>query len=98
MPHNANISLKEEELQILRTLKFYKDGDYGYVRPMDVGGTNGSLHSRILARLCKHGLVERRRRNTICNVFCNSSRGSYMYAITDAGVSAIDSVTSGDKA
>jgi hypothetical protein len=94
------VSLTADEIVILRTLKVWRERDYGYARPMDVGGSDGSNHSAVLKKLARYGLVDRKRRNTICNVFCNSNRGSYVYAITDAGIAEIATnhpANTGDK-
>lgn len=64
-------------------LAYLRRGEW--LRPMDIGGTDGSHHSRTLAKLVKRGLVERRKRNTITNVILNGHRGSYVYRITDQG-------------
>lgn len=78
------------ELEILRALEFVNrmrsqsfDGN-GFVRPMDVGGTDASTHSRTLAKLCKRGLVERRSRGGLAGI-----RAAYLYRITAAGIAAI---------
>ncbi len=57
--------------------------DGGWVRPMDVGGTDASPHSRVLRGLCKRGLAERRRR------WVGVSGGSNLYRITPAGKNAL---------
>lgn len=49
-----------------------------FVRPMDIGGSNGSHHSPTLQKLARLGLIEQRRRNTLANAF-GSSRGSWEY-------------------
>ena len=53
-------------------------------RPMDVGGHDGSHHSRTLAAICERGWVERMPRISIANER-GSSRGSYRYRLTSAG-------------
>ena len=72
--------MNEQEREVLGELR---GGDW--VRPMDVGGTDGSHHSRTLARLSEQGLAERRKRNTLTNVVVGGRRGSYVYRITEAG-------------
>jgi predicted transcriptional regulator len=54
------------------------------LRPLDIGGRNGSHHSNTLIRLCDLGLVNRLQRNSHC------SRPSYRYRITEAGLELID--------
>ena len=49
--------------QLLQALISYR----GWARPMDVGGTDGSHHSKTLAALWRQGLVERRPRQTLVN-------------------------------
>lgn len=72
--------MNEQDVEVLRELR---DGEW--LRPMDVGGSDGSHHSRTLSRLVGRGLAERQKRNTITNVLRNGRRGSYVYRITDAG-------------
>ena len=69
-----------------------------WLRPMDMGGRDGSNHSGILAALVRKGLVEREQRSACY------SRGSYLYRLTDAGRAAReairtspDSTTTGDQ-
>jgi predicted transcriptional regulator len=52
--------------------------NFGWARPMDVGGRDASDHSRVLAKLVKLGLAERKRRPSIMNSL-GSRRGSYLY-------------------
>lgn len=62
----------------------------GWVRPMDIGGTNGSHHAQTLARLCRKGLAKRRPRPTLMNVLIHPKRPrSYRYRITRAGRAAL---------
>jgi len=56
--------------------------DETWLRPMDMGGRDGSDHSAVLAALVRKGLVERKQRGG------SYSRGSYLYRITEAGVAA----------
>ncbi|MBL4699866.1 MAG: hypothetical protein JKX85_01280 [Phycisphaeraceae bacterium] len=39
-----------------------------WVRPMDIGGNNGSHHSATLRQLWRKGLIQRLPRNTLHNV------------------------------
>lgn len=55
-----------------------------WLRPMDMGGRDGSDHSSILAALVNKGLVERRQRGGMM-----AARGSYVYRITPAGEAAL---------
>ena len=57
--------------------------DNTWLRPMDIGGRDGSSHSSVLAALVRKGLVERRSRGAIY------SRGSYVYRLTEEGRQAI---------
>lgn len=54
-----------------------------WVRPMDIGGSDGSHHSATLKRLIRRGIVERKKRGTITNVLMVGIRGSYVYRLTD---------------
>ena len=59
-----------------------------WLRPMDLGGTDGSHHSVTLQRLTRRGLVERRRREVppVADlVELAERRGSWEYRATDAG-------------
>jgi hypothetical protein len=40
-----------------------------WLRPMDIGGRNGSHHAATLVKLVRYGLVEQRRRKTFANAF-----------------------------
>jgi len=75
----------DANLQILRSLAFRESVGQAWSRPMDIGAHDGSSHSSRLKRLSMKGLVQRERRNSICNLFLNSARGSYVYGITEAG-------------
>lgn len=75
----------DENRQLLKALARRAEHGIEWARPMDLGATDGSGHSGRLKRLCSKGLVERERRNSICNVLLNSARGSYVYRITAAG-------------
>lgn len=55
-----------------------------WLRPMDMGGRDGSGHSAILGALVRKGLVERTQRGG----HIASARGSYLYRITADGLSA----------
>lgn len=50
-------------------------GDREWVRPMDIGGRDGTHHSAVLAQLERHGLVESRTRSP-------GVRGSKLYRLT----------------
>jgi len=75
---------EHEVLTALRDAKGIAPAWKGWLTPMFCGGRDASHHSRTLALLCKRGLVERRRRNTLANEL-GSRRGSYVYRITAAG-------------
>jgi hypothetical protein len=64
------------EMDVLRDLNAW--GSW-WVRPMDIGGHSHSKHSRILTKLVRRGLVERRRR------FTTPPSGSYRYRVTPEG-------------
>lgn len=82
-------SLSLEDKQILQSLARRADRDAPWCRPMDLGATDASSHSSRLKKLVDKGLVQRERRNSICNVIMNSARGSYLYSITQAGREAL---------
>ncbi len=75
----------DENVQLLKSLVRRAALGHEWSRPMDLGAYDGSGHSARLKRLSTKGLVERERRNSICNVLLNSSRGSYVYRISEAG-------------
>lgn len=64
----AAYGLSERENEVFRELTDQ------WVRPMDVGGRDGSDHARILAKLVRMGLVERKQRSAF-----GRCRGSYLY-------------------
>ena len=57
----------------------------GWLRPMDLGGRNGSNHSGVLAALERRGLVESRQRSG-----APGYRGSKVYRLTAAGRTELD--------
>jgi hypothetical protein len=73
------VDLAALEAEILEDLAQWEPG--AWLRPMDVGGRNGSPHSYLLARLVKKGKVERARRNTLANMFGGGNRGSWCYRL-----------------
>lgn len=81
--------MSEEDLSLLKALISRKDSGSNWSRPMDLGAYDGSNHSSRLKRLADKGLVNRERRNSICNVIMRSARGSYVYSISDAGRAAL---------
>lgn len=81
--------MKDEDKSLLKTLIIRADRGEEWGRPMDLGAWDASNHSARLRQLIKKGLVERQRRNSICNVLIHSARGSYEYRITEAGRAAI---------
>lgn len=83
------VSLSLEDKQILQSLARRADRNDPWARPMDLGATDASNHSARLKKLVDKGLVQRERRNSICNVIMHSARGSYLYSITQAGREAL---------
>lgn len=57
-----------------------------WVRPMDVGGTDGSHHSATLTRLVRYGLAERKRH------YVGVSGGHWRYRRVDLVKQALDHV------
>jgi hypothetical protein len=78
------ITLTEERLDVLISLV---ERGARWSRPMDIGGHNGSPHSRLLTDLCAMGLAERTLRPTLMN-HIGSSRHSWQYRATAAGIEA----------
>lgn len=66
--------LRPHELEVygyldgLRVLEFTQKLGKSWWRPMDVGGFDGSHHSRTLAKLVKLGLAERRKRGSLAGI------------------------------
>lgn len=85
----APVKMSLEDKQLLQTLDSYAKREMRWCRPMDLGATDASSHSARLKRLVAKGLVQRERRNTICNMIVRSARGSYLYSITEAGQRAL---------
>lgn len=85
--------MKDEDKSILKTMAIRAERGEEWSRPMDLGAWDASNHSARLRRLIAQGLVERQRRNSICNVIMKSSRGSYEYRITEAGRAAVAAAT-----
>jgi hypothetical protein len=76
--------LRPHELEVydeLIGLYFYEQTNGSkklWWRPMDLGGHDGSHHSRTLAKLVKLGLAERRQRGSLTGI-----RGSWEYRALD---------------
>jgi DNA-binding MarR family transcriptional regulator len=81
--------MKDEDKTLLKTMIIRANRGVEWSRPMDLGAWDASNHSARLRQLIKKGLVERQRRNSICNTYLQSSRGSYEYRITEAGRAAL---------
>jgi len=75
----GDIKLTARQAELLRELRDYKEEIGGYARPMDLGATDASYHSRVLAQLRKKGLVE---------VF-NPNHTNKRYIINDKGLSLV---------
>ncbi len=65
--------LLDEEEYVLEAAR-----GHGWVRPLDVGGSSGSFHSRALSRLVEKGVMERKQRGTKGRM-----RGSWKYRVVD---------------
>lgn len=70
------------ELGVLRSLD-----DKLWLRPMDVGGTDGSHHSATLKRLVQQGLAAERRGG---NYARGTARHGFRYRRTAAGRAALE--------
>lgn len=77
-------TVADRDLEVLVEM-LRSSGDERWLRPMDVGGFDGSDESYRMAKLARLGLAERSRRNSIANDF-NQGRGSYVYRLTGAGI------------
>lgn len=62
-----------------RTILASMEG-HGWLRPMDVGGRDGSGHATMLRRMVDKEWVERERRDS-----ATGSRASYLYRLTPKG-------------
>lgn len=71
--------MSREEREILEDLAL----SGGWLRPMDLGGRDGSYHSAALARMVKRGWVERENRHAW------GIRPAYRYRITKDGRGAL---------
>jgi hypothetical protein len=81
------VPLTSHQLEVLNDLFYHarRPGWGLWARPLDLGARDSSHHSRTLAQLCRLGLVERARRNTLLNVIGAARRGSWKYRITPKG-------------
>lgn len=70
-PHEREVF---DELDGLRLYAMTNGLGECWWRPMDLGGHDGSHHSRTLAKLVRLGLAERRQRGALC-----ATRGSWEY-------------------
>lgn len=85
--------MTERELLVLRRLAAHSSE---FVRPMDIGGRDGSYHSAVLARLCKKGFAAREPRGTLTNYLRGFGKGSkrassWLYRITPLGFETLES-------
>ena len=70
--------LTDNQLEVLRQF----GSETGWLRPLDLGGSNRSNHSAVLAQLQRRGLVDSKVRS-------HGVRGSKLYRITPAGRHAL---------
>jgi hypothetical protein len=75
--------LTEDEIAVLLSM----DGIQYWQRPMDVGGHDGSHHSRTLAKLVARGFAEVQQRSAY-----HGRRGSKEYRLTVDGQAAVNGV------
>jgi len=68
-----------EDRELIQNLR-----DDEWLRPMDLGGRDGSGHCGRLQKLIRKGLARRVRRDSIANDM-RSRRGSYVYQRTPEG-------------
>ncbi|MBI6883116.1 hypothetical protein [Pseudomonas putida] len=83
------VKISQEDKSLLKSLAIRAKHGHEWSRPMDLGAHDSSGHSARLKRLAEKGLVSRERRNSIANMIVRSARGSYLYAITEAGQKAL---------
>lgn len=76
--------LRERDREVL-TEMLACSGDERWLRPMDIGGCDGSDDSYRMAKLARLGLAERARRASIANEL-GGGRGSNVYRLTAEGV------------
>ena len=75
------MKLTAEEWDVLENAKTFADCyPDQWARPMDLGGFDGSWHSRIAAKLAAKSLLERRDRGSL-----TGRRAVWLYRITEAG-------------
>jgi hypothetical protein len=77
-------TVTDRDLEVLVEM-LRSSGDERWLRPMDIGGVDGSDESYRMAKLARLGLAERARRNSIANEL-GGGRGSYVYRLTGAGI------------
>ena len=68
------MKLTKRQSEVLEDLKAYG----GWARPMDIGGSAVSDHSRILNQLVYKGLVEKQPRGTLLNHLWPDRKGASM--------------------
>lgn len=87
----------ERERQMLQYLRRLHDRDPDkYFKCMDLGGTNGSYHSGLLAKLVRKGLVESRRR--VCSMVgamgsCRAGKEYRLASVPSADADSVSCVT-----
>jgi hypothetical protein len=82
------MKLTDRQLEVLKSLAYAHK--YGFVRPMDLGGTDASHHSHTLAALVRKGLAKRQARGGLF-------RGAWRYRITDAGLALLSPLRGGGE-
>lgn len=85
--------MSERQREVLEALGALTEKG-NFVRPMDLGGRDGSHHSKTLRGLVTDGLAERQPRDTLANFLrgygLDSPRArSWLYRITPAGLQAL---------
>lgn len=87
--------LTARQARVLEDLcEWCTDNPGRFARPMDVGGRDGSHHSRVLGQLVRRRLVERQPRATLVNELMGYGRDSakarsWLYRINDPGRRAL---------
>lgn len=86
MSHEADIEVTPQDLKNREVIVLLNMAHGDWVRPMDVGGSDGSHHSYTLRKLADMGLVEQDVRGG------RQIRKAYKYRLTEKGKTVLDRV------
>lgn len=76
------MKLTEREREVLKEMVLHHPQEW--LRPMDLGGSDGSYHGGVLRRMVKKGLVEQKDRGSLAGI-----RAVSLYRITAKGLASI---------